>query len=228
MKDILDFLSLLEANNTTDRFHAHQEEYLSAKTKFLEIVTGVKDQLAKQDPFLSDIDIKKTLFRINRDIRFSKDKSPYKTNFWAVVAPWGTKSKFSCYYIHIQPGNYSFVWGWIYRPEPDQMKYTRDYIQQHFIDFQQLISDSQFKENYGILQGRTLSRVPKGYDKDSLAWPFLKMKDRYTMRQIKDSELLTGGNIITKISSYLEPLVPFNTSINERLIDYDVNSRVTK
>lgn len=81
MKDILDFLSLLEANNTTDRFHAHQEEYLSAKTKFLEIVTGVKDQLAKQDPFLSDIDIKKTLFRINRDIRFSKDKSPYKTNF---------------------------------------------------------------------------------------------------------------------------------------------------
>jgi uncharacterized protein (TIGR02453 family) len=81
MKDILDFLSLLDANNNTDRFHAHQEEYQSARARFLEIVTGVKDQLVKEDPFLSDIDIKKTLFRINRDIRFSKDKSPYKTNF---------------------------------------------------------------------------------------------------------------------------------------------------
>lgn len=81
MHTILSFLSALEANNNAERFHEHQDEYKAAKTRFLEIVAGVKQQLEKYDPHLQSVDLKKTLFRINRDIRFSKDKSPYKTNF---------------------------------------------------------------------------------------------------------------------------------------------------
>lgn len=227
MQTILSFLTSLEANNNADWFHAHQEEYQSAKTRFLEIVSWVREQLAKHDPLLSDIDLKKTLFRINRDIRFSKDKSPYKTNLWAVLAPWGTQTRYACYYIHVQPGNHSFVGGGLYHPEPEIMKYTRDFIQQHFIDFQQILADPHVRETYGGLQGATLTRVPKGYDKDSLAAPFLKMKDRYVSRPIKDTDL-QANNIITKISSYLESLVPFNRMLNSYFMDYDLGPRATK
>jgi uncharacterized protein (TIGR02453 family) len=227
MHSILTFLSSLEANNNAEWFHTHQEEYQAARVRFLEIVIGVKEYLEKQDPLLASVDVKKTLFRINRDVRFSKDKSPYKSNFWAVLAPGGTQSRYSCYYIHIQPGNHSFVGGGLYYPEPEIIKYTRDYIQEHFIDFQQLLSTPEFKEHYGFLQGRALTRVPKSYDKDSLAASFLKMKDRYMTRPLKDSEL-HSPNITTKISGYLETIVPFTTALNKWFMDYDVNPRVTK
>jgi uncharacterized protein (TIGR02453 family) len=81
MHSILTFLSSLEANNNAERFHEHKNEYQLARAGFLEIVSGVRDQLVKSDPSLADIDIRKSMFRINRDARFSKDKSPYKNNF---------------------------------------------------------------------------------------------------------------------------------------------------
>lgn len=108
------------------------------------------------------------------------------------------------------------------------MKYTRDYIQEHFIDFQQLLSGPELKEIYGSLQGRSLTRVPKGYDKDSLAASFLKMKDRYMTRPIKDTELLNTKSILTKISSYLETIVPFTRALNQWFMDYDVSPRATQ
>ena len=109
MHQILSFLEQLEAHNTTERMHAHQPEYKAAKQTLLSTAQFLIDQISTFDTTIGELYPPETIFRLAKDTRFSKDKSPYKTNMGIVIAPGGKKSIFPCYYLHLQPGNRSFL-----------------------------------------------------------------------------------------------------------------------
>ena len=115
----LSFLEHLALNNHKDRFHEHRDLYDVTKWEFLDFIEKLTEKISRFDPFVTNLDPKKAMFRINRDIRFSKDKSPYKPNLWAVITKWWRKSPYAAYYIHIHPGNNSFIGGWLYRPDTE-------------------------------------------------------------------------------------------------------------
>jgi uncharacterized protein (TIGR02453 family) len=145
MHSILSFLETLEANNTTERMHAHQPEYKTAKQAALDLAQYAIDQITLFDNSIDAIEPKETLFRQAKDIRFSKDKSPYKTNMGIVIAPGGKKSIFPCYYIHLQPGNRSFLAGGLHCPEANVQHAIREYLSTKHQSFTTIITNEHFK-----------------------------------------------------------------------------------
>jgi uncharacterized protein (TIGR02453 family) len=153
------------------------------------------------------------LFRINRDVRFSKDKSPYKTNFGIAITSGGKKSPLAGYYLHLEPGA-SFVGGGLWMPGPPVLSAVRQEIDYNFKDFQGILKSAGFKKNYGELykgDDVSLSRVPKGYEADNPAAEYLKLKSYLAMRKLDDDEVLSGKLVKTAGDAFkaLKPLVDF-------------------
>src|SRR5215471_19279536 len=134
----LQFLKQLAKNNTKEWFDANRKKYDAAKADHMQSVQKIIDKFCKTDTTLSSLTAKDCLFRINRDIRFSKDKSPYKTNFGASINAGGKKRVQAGYYIHVAPGQ-NFVGGGIYMPTPEELKKVRQEIDYNFDDFKKLI-----------------------------------------------------------------------------------------
>lgn len=217
----LKFLKDLKKNNNKPWFDAHRKEYEAAKNDFINFIQTVIDKLGKSDPSIKDIKAKDCLFRINRDIRFAKDKSPYKTNFGASINKKGRKAMDAAgYYFHLEPGN-SFIGGGLYGPMPDELKKTRQEIDYNFADFKKIISSKKFKSVYGDLDKSSefsLSRVPKGYESDNPAAEYLKLKSHIAMIKVNDKDLLS--NNLAKITvTYFEALIPLLSFINNSLRD---------
>jgi len=116
MKKSLSFISDLKKNNNKEWFHANRKQYDEARGEFIAFVEMMVSEIGMFDPDLGPISPKSTLFRINRDIRFTKDKSPYKTNFGAFIIKGGKKSGNAGYYFHLEPDG-TFAGGGIYHPE---------------------------------------------------------------------------------------------------------------
>lgn len=160
MKHLLNFLEQLEAHNTTERMHAHQPAYKQAKQTLTTLAQTCIDQIKTFDSTLGEIYPPETIFRLARDSRFSKDKSPYKTNMGIVIAPGGKKSIFPCYYIHLQPGNHSFLAAGLYRPEPNVQKAIRNRLVTHWKEFNDILSAKSFTTTRGEIEGESYKRVP--------------------------------------------------------------------
>ena len=133
------FLSALKKNNNKEWFEANRKEYETSKKWFEELFENLISGISKLDKGVADLKPKDCLFRINRDVRFGKDKSPYKSNFGAAIAQGGRKSPFGGYYIHIEPGA-SFIAGGIHMPESEVLKNIRQEIDYNFKDFKKIIS----------------------------------------------------------------------------------------
>ena len=121
----LKFLKDLKKNNSKEWFDQHRNAYDAAKADFAMLVTAVIHELGKTDPGIATLTAKDCMFRINRDVRFSKNKAPYKSNMGASFVAGGKKSILSGYYFHLEPGGQSFVGGGLYMAEPDKMKKIR-------------------------------------------------------------------------------------------------------
>lgn len=214
------FLKELKKNNNKPWFDLHRKAYEAAKADFASFIQQVIDQHGKKDATIKNIVAKDCLFRINRDVRFAKDKSPYKTNFGASINKGGRKAFNSAgYYFHLEPGG-SFTGGGIYMPMPDDLKKVRQEIDYNFKEFKKILSSSAFKSVYGDLDRSaeyTLSRVPKGYEADNPAAEYLKLKSFIGMVQVKDMDL-TSKDLLKKTTaafSALQPLIEFvNTSLD--------------
>lgn len=161
------------------------------------------------------------MFRINRDVRFAKDKSPYKSNFGASINKGGRKAMNSAgYYFHLEPGN-SFLGGGLYQPMPDELKKVRQEIDYNFADFKKIVGSGKFKSVYKDLDRSkefVLSRVPKGYEADNPAAEYLKLKSYIAMIPVSDKELISGELIKKTIDAFaaLMPLLIFlNNSVEE-------------
>ena len=214
----LKFLKDLKKNNNKPWFDAHRKEYESAKEDFSAFVQAVIDKHGKKDKTISHLKAKDCMFRINRDVRFSKDKSPYKTNIGAYINRGGKKSLFGGYYFHCEPGQ-SFMGGGLWMPMPPELNKVRQEIDYNLNDFKKILSSKKFKSVYKDLsrsEEYVLSLVPKGYEPTNPAADYLKMKSFVALTNLKDSDL-TSKNLINKTVEAFEALQPLVEFINEAI-----------
>lgn len=213
------FVKDLKKNNNKPWFDKNRNIYETAKADFAGFIQRVIDQHGKKDDTIKTLVAKDCLFRINRDVRFSKDKSPYKSNFGASINKGGRKAEHTAgYYFHFEPGN-SFAGGGIWMPMPDELKKVRQEIDYNFSDFKKIIGAKKFKTVYGDLSRNdeyTLSRVPKGYEPDNPAAEYLKLKSYVAMVKIPDADL-GSKELVKKTVAAFEALQPLIEFVNEAL-----------
>jgi uncharacterized protein (TIGR02453 family) len=205
------FLKSLRLNNNKVWFDEHKSDYQHAKVDFESTVQQLIDGLAKQDPVLQGLQVKDCIFRIYKDVRFSKDKTPYKAHFGASFQPGGKKAATAGYYFHLEPGNKSFAGGGIWMPAGPELKKIRQEIDYNFQEFEQIISNKEFIRHFGKVEGETLKTAPQGYAPDNPAINYLKLKSVLVERPFSD-EVCTQPAVvrdILKTFSVMQPLVQF-------------------
>lgn len=216
----LGFLKQLKKNNNKPWFDAHRAQYEAARIDFQNFIQLVIDRLQQSDPAITGTTARDCLFRINRDIRFSNDKTPYKTNFGASIKQGGRKSGLAGYYFHLEPGH-SFVGGGLWMPEAPTLKTVRQEIDYNWVEFQSIIQAKPFKKVFDdVYKGDDvrLSTVPKGYEKDNPAIEYLKLKSFIAETHIDDEEL-TIASLHKKTVAAFEALQPLLLFINRAVTD---------
>jgi len=128
----LKFLEAVSRNNSTERLHTYRDLYQQEKKRFADFVWKLLEEAKKVNPLLEDLQVKDCIYRFNKDIRFSKDKKPYKENFWAILTEGWKKSWNPCFYFHLQPGNKSFITWWVYFPTQINENKVRAHLLLHF------------------------------------------------------------------------------------------------
>jgi len=214
----LKFLKDLKKNNHKPWFDAHRKDYEAAKSDFAAFTQLIIDKHGKKDETIAHLKAKDCTFRINRDVRFSKDKSPYKDNMGAYMSRGGKKSPFGGYYFHCQPGR-SFVGGGLWMPMPPELNKVRQEIDYNFAEFKKIISSKRFKSVYKDLSRDAeyvLTRVPKGYEPSNPAAEYLKMKSFVALTALKDTDL-TSKDLVKKTTAAFEALQPLIEFINESI-----------
>jgi len=219
-KNLIDFLSELKENNYKEWFHENKPRYQKLKKEFEEFIAHTIADIAQFDDSVKHMEPKKCIFRINRDIRFSKDKSPYKTNFGGFITPGGRNGGYAGYYIHIEPGN-CFLAGGIYMPPSDRLKAVRTEIYENTDEFKKIIQDKNFKKHFKeITSEDQLKTAPKGFPKDFEDIDLLKNK-HYTVMKPIDESLISSADFSNEVKETFKSLYPFNKFINEG-IDYQL------
>lgn len=194
---------------------ANRSSYLAAKEDFEQLVQTVIDKFGKTDADIASLQVKDCVFRLNRDVRFSKDKSPYKTNFGASFARGGKKVMNAGYYFQLQPGN-SFIGGGLWMPMPPELKKIRQEIDYNYTDFKKIVSSKKFTTQYDGLErsaDMVLSRPPKGYDDANPAIEFIKLKSFVATRPVAES-ILTGKDLVKEIITAFQALQPLVAFLN--------------
>lgn len=217
-KTTLQFLKQLEKNNNKPWFDEHRKEYESAKKDFLQLTEKILIELSDIDAEVAHLAPKDCVFRINRDVRFSKNKSPYKTNMGMSIAKGGKKGIFAGYYFHLEPGK-SFVGGGLYMPMANEINKVRQEIDYCSDEWTGILKNKNFKRIYGDLERSSdisLSRPPKGYDASHNCINDLKLKSWIATKEIKD-ELLTTPQLSKTIIESFEALQPLLQFINRSI-----------
>ncbi|HEY8959668.1 DUF2461 domain-containing protein [Chitinophaga sp.] len=207
----LKFLKSLRLNNDKVWFDEHKTEYLSAKADFESIVQQLIDGLARQDSTIKGLQVKDCVFRIYKDVRFSKDKTPYKTNLGASFQAGGKKSTLAGYYFHLEPGGNSFAGGGIWMPAAPELKKLRQEIDYNFREFEQIISNKEFIKHFGKVEGDALKTAPQGYLPDNPAIAYLKLKSVIVSHPLTDEACTQPAMVkeILKTFALMQPLVQF-------------------
>lgn len=165
MDKVLQFLTELAENNNRDWFNDNKKRYNESKEKILFLTDVLINEIGKFDPAIIGVSPKDCVFRIFRDVRFSKDKRPYKTNFGSFIAKGGRKSMNPGYYFHIEPQQ-SFVGGGVYMPPAEPLRAIRNYMALHAPDFIKIKNDKDFKAVFSEMYDHQLKTAPKGFPKD--------------------------------------------------------------
>ncbi|NVO19977.1 MAG: DUF2461 domain-containing protein [Bacteroidetes bacterium] len=165
-KSTFEFLSDLKENNTREWFQGNKNRYEKAKGEIEGFLSKLIPELSKLDPAIGAPEVKDCMFRIYKDVRFSKDKSPYKTNFGAFVGKGGRKTTQPGYYVHFEPGQ-SFIAGGIYMPPPDVLKLMRNEIYFNATEFRKIIESKEFRMYFGKLdEFDKMKKAPREYPAD--------------------------------------------------------------
>jgi len=181
LRDLTQFLAELSENNNRAWFVMNKPRYDILRAEFLEVVIELIAAISKFDPSIADCNPKKALFRINRDMRFSHDKSPYKTNFSAGITATGMKKPSQgggpAYYFHIDADGLLLVAGGEYMPPPDRLRAIRQHVIADAAGFGKLLKNKKLNETFGGLQDEgKLTRPPKGFDADAPHIEYIKLK----------------------------------------------------
>lgn len=211
LNETFKFLKGLKKNNNKPWFEANRKSYETSQEEIKSLIAEWIKQFGKTDPNIADLDPKKCVFRIHRDVRFSADKSPYKKNLGAYLNKDGKNHNTAGYYLHIEPGGCFFGAG-NYMPTPEELAKTRQEIDYNFSDFKKIVNNKKFKDTFGELSTENkLSRPPKGYDADNAAIEYLKLKGFTVFRKLKDEEVLSKdiSKTLTDLSKTVKPFIDF-------------------
>jgi uncharacterized protein (TIGR02453 family) len=191
MRPYLEFLSALAQNNHKDWMDANKKWYTQTRERFLEDVGVLLKEMTDIEPELSAFKPKDCVFRQNRDIRFSANKNPYKTNFGAYFSPKGKKSSGPGYYLQVQPGN-SFLAGGIWMPEADTLKKIRKEIDYSGAELKKIENDPEFKKYFTSIEGEKLKTSPREYEADHPYIEYLRLKSFTVSHPISDKAVDSG------------------------------------
>lgn len=209
MESTLNFLNQLAKNNNKEWFDANRKTYEGIKVEFGNLVQLLIDKNTLFDNALMGLEPKQCIFRINKDVRFSKDKLPYKTNIGASINPGGKKSMIAGYYIHIEP-NKSFLAGGCYMPPPETLAAIRQEIDYNTSDFKKIISAKDFKTYFKELsQDDKLKTAPKGYDKNHADISLLQHKHFIVVHNLTNDQVC-NKNFATYASKVFKAMLPLN------------------
>ncbi len=176
MQSILPFLTQLKDNNTRDWFQANKETYEQSRTEFTDFLKKLLPEMAAFDPSLEGIEPKNCIFRIYRDVRFSKDKSPYKIHFGAWIASVNKNLILPGYYLHLQPGE-SFLAGGLWMPPAEELKKIRQEIDYNGQKLHAILQNPEFQKYFkAFSEEEKLKTAPKGYMADHPDIEWLKLK----------------------------------------------------
>lgn len=202
----INFLEDLRFNNSREWFNANRKRYDEARGAFEALVAEVMDQFAPVED-LGKTTVKDCIFRVNRDVRFSKDKSPYKTNFGALIGNGGRKATGRTYYINLEPGE-SFIAGGVYAPSPEELKRIREAIAADAKPLRKIIASKDFVHYFGELRGESLKTAPKGYAADHPDIDLLKRKQFLAFHPLSDDDL-KRADLASHIVTVCKALKPF-------------------
>ncbi len=214
-KSTVDFLNQIKANNDRDWFIKNKSIYSDARENFESFIQDVIDQIIDFEPVLKGLEVKSCVYRFNRDIRFSNDKSLYKTHFGAFIVKGGKKNgdKYSGYYIHIEPGK-SMVAGGAYMPPPQWLSAIREKIDEKPESFLKLINNKDFLKYFVEVTGEKLKKAPKGYPSDHPYIELLKFKSYLVVNEVKDKSVLSES-FFDHVISVCRAMKPFNDFLND-------------
>jgi uncharacterized protein (TIGR02453 family) len=216
LKPVLDFLSQLDDHNDRQWFEQNRAAYQTAKAQFESLVDQVIAKLQAIED-LGDISAKDCVMRIHRDVRFSKDKSPYRTNMAAAIAAGGKKSPRMPYYLHIAPHDQSFLAGGLYLPTSEQLTRFRAIIDHDAQSLKALLNHPTFKQLFGELSGEKLKTAPQGYTQDHKEIELLRLKQVVATHPLSDEAVLAvtfPAQIVTTFTG-LKPLLDY---LNDRVV----------
>ena len=215
MLQVVQFLQELSENNNREWFQNNKKRYDESREKVLFITDVLINEIRKFDSDIPSLEPKDCMFRIFRDVRFSNDKRPYKTNFGSFIAKGGRKSIYAGYYFHIEPDG-SFIGGGIYMPAAEQLKAIREYIDENGEEFSGLINNAKFKKVFPEMMDDKLKTSPKGFSPDHEFIDLLRYKSFAFSSRISQSEILADTYIEQLVHSF-KILQPVNRFLNEAL-----------
>ena len=211
------FLKNVKANNNRPWFEKNRASYEAALENVRTFVTELIEATSAFDKSIAGLTYKDCLMRIYRDVRFSKNKDPYKTNFGASINKGGRKSHYAGYYLHLEPGGNSFIAGGMHMPEPENLQKVRQEILYNPEKFKKIIGGKEFKKNFGNLwQEDKLISAPKNFPKDHPEIELLKLKSFICIHEIKDSQVL-NKNFFKFTVSLIKNAKPLNDFLNTAL-----------
>ena len=213
LQPALQFLAQLERNNNKAWFEENRPAYDAARAAVEDFLEAVIDALRNTDQ-LGDLTAKQCLMRIHRDIRFSRDKSPYNTAISASIAPGGRKSGKMGYYISVGPGNRTIVAGGLYSPTPEQLARFRKAIESDASRLRAIAKARPFVENFGQIAGEKLKTAPKGYDRAHPDIDLLQLKQAIVIRHFTDAEILKP-DFPERVVAACKAMKPFVTWLDE-------------
>lgn len=215
-KSTLDFLTAIKRNNNRDWFMANRPLYLEAKDNFDSFVQEVLNEIIRFDPILKGLEAKSCVYRFNRDIRFSSDKSPYKSHLGAFIVKGGKKNgdKYAGYYFHVEPGGKSILAGGAYMPPTPWLAAIREKISESPDEFVKIINSKNFKKYFGKIEGEKLKSMPRGYAADNPQAELLKYKSYLIMNEVPD-KLVLSNEYFDHVIKVFEAMKPFNDYLNE-------------
>lgn len=211
------FLSSLAENNDREWFQQHRGDYEIARENVLSFTQELIKGIGSVDPTIpATLDAKACVMRIYRDVRFSLNKLPYKTNFGIGISAAGKNFSGPGYYLHIAPGS-SFIGGGMWHPHADELRNIRQEIDYNFTEWLSILEMKEFRQEFGTLDTEDkLKTSPKGYSSDHPGIEYLKLKSFIASKRITDKQLSSAKSIdsLTVASSRLYPFMDFLRGAN--------------
>lgn len=209
------FLQDLALNNHRDWFISQKKRYESYKKNYLELTADFLAELQQIEPSLGQLEPKDCTFRINRDVRFSADKSPYKTHMAIWASPGPKKQNLAGFYVHIAPGA-SFIAAGLHQPDAAQLRSVRNEIAFFHEDLERIVDDWNGTYFIDRTPENTLKTSPKGFEKTHPAIEFLQLKSFTVTHPLPDTAILSA-DFVQKTAQHFKKLAPFVAFLNRPL-----------